>query len=69
MRYHQSCGKDIWVQEVLPTEWNNGIIIKIPKKGVRTDCCNWRGVCSINKILASVIHQRIYRKSQGAAEE
>nr|CAI5822590.1 unnamed protein product [Callosobruchus analis] len=30
--------KNIWVQEVLPTECNNGIIIKIPKK----DCCNWR---------------------------
>nr|CAI5855303.1 unnamed protein product [Callosobruchus analis] len=57
--------KDIWIQEVLPTEWNNGIIIKIPKKGDREDCCNWRGVtllCSINKILASVIHQRIYSK-------
>nr|CAI5851621.1 unnamed protein product [Callosobruchus analis] len=57
--------KDIWVQEVLPTEWNNGIIIKISKKGDRKNCCNWRGVtllCSINQILASVIHQRIYKK-------
>ncbi|VEN42335.1 unnamed protein product [Callosobruchus maculatus] len=57
--------KDVWVQEVLPTEWNNGIIIKIPKKGDLKDCCNWRGVtllCSINKILAFVIHQRIHRK-------
>nr|CAI5827923.1 unnamed protein product [Callosobruchus analis] len=34
--------KDIWVQKVLPTEWNNGIIIKIPKKGDRKNCCNWR---------------------------
>nr|CAI5837235.1 unnamed protein product [Callosobruchus analis] len=24
--------KDIWVQEVLPMEWNEGIVIKIPKK-------------------------------------
>nr|CAI5857085.1 unnamed protein product [Callosobruchus analis] len=23
-------------------QWNYN---KIPKKGVRTDCCNWRGVC------------------------
>nr|CAI5849928.1 unnamed protein product [Callosobruchus analis] len=57
--------KHIWIQEVLPTEWPNGIIIKIPKKGDRKDCCNWRGVtllCSINKILASVMYQRIYSK-------
>ena len=28
----------------LPSEWKNGVIVKIPKKGDLSDCGNWRGV-------------------------
>ena len=27
---------------IIPSEWNNGVIVKIPKKGDLSDCGNWR---------------------------
>ena len=29
---------------ILPSEWKNGVIVKIPKKGDLSECGNWRGI-------------------------
>ena len=29
---------------MIPSEWKNGVIVKIPKKGDLSDCGNWRGI-------------------------
>ena len=53
---------DIWKETVIPTEWNKGTIIRIPKKGARSDCNNWRGITLLSipsKILAKIIIKRI----------
>jgi len=36
--------ESIWRCKKVPTDWKKGIIAKIPKKGTRTDCNNWRGI-------------------------
>lgn len=57
--------EEIWAQERTPAEWNNGIIVNLPKKGDIKECSNWRGItllCSVNKIITRIIHQRIYEE-------
>ena len=46
----------------MPDAWNQGIIIKIPKKGALSECSNWRGITLLStpsKILAKVIMKRL----------
>jgi hypothetical protein len=67
--------KKIWKKEKIPEEWEEGLIIKITKKGDLANCNNWRGITLLNiasKILTRVILNRIHdtaeqhlRKEQG----
>ena len=36
--------RDIWTNDVLPIDCNNGIIVKLPKKGDPQYCDNCRGI-------------------------
>lgn len=52
----------IWENETFPSEWKNGIIVKIPKKGNLTECNNWRGICvlpTVTKIITKIILNRL----------
>jgi hypothetical protein len=52
----------IWETEKIPDAWKKSFIIKIPKKGNRTCCHNWRGIIllnTINKIIVHLILSRI----------
>ncbi|RUS79972.1 hypothetical protein EGW08_012273 [Elysia chlorotica] len=52
----------IWGKKELPKDWTEGIIVKIPKKGARNDCNNWRGITLLSirsKILSKIIIQMI----------
>ena len=42
---HDLFGK-IWEQEEIPTEWKEGYLVKLPKKGDMQDCKNYRGIMS-----------------------
>ena len=58
----QPLNHETWVNETLPNEWTDGIIVKISKKGNLRDCDNWRGICvlpAVSKIIAKVILERI----------
>ena len=51
-----------WDNENFPSEWTDGIIIKILKKGDLRECDNWRGICvlpAVSKIIAKVIFEHI----------
>jgi hypothetical protein len=51
----------IWKEEKIPEEWEEGLIIKIPKKGDLANCNNWRGITILStpsKILTRVILNR-----------
>ena len=51
----------IWDRRKISDDWNQGIVIKIPKKGALSECRNWRGITLLstpNRILAKVIMKR-----------
>jgi hypothetical protein len=52
----------IWKEEKMPEEWRRGLLIKIPKKGDRTRCSNWRGITLLpvpSKIFTRIVLNRI----------
>ena len=51
----------IWANEVLP-EWLKGLIVKLLKKGNKTECTNWRGVTLLSvpsKTFCEIICMRL----------
>lgn len=64
--------KKIWEGETIPEEWNQGVLIKLPKKGDLTDCNNWRGITLLptcSKILSKIILNRIRRPVEEVLRE
>jgi len=52
----------IWEDENIPEEWKTGLIVKLPKKGVLSDCNNWRGITLLSltsKIFSKIILGRM----------
>ena len=52
----------IWDKEEIPKDWEEGLIVKLPKKGDLTKCGNWRGLTLMSipaKILGRTIIMRI----------
>ena len=55
----------VWKEEEVPNDWKKGVIMKLPKKGDRSVCDNWRGVTLLSipgKILCRIIIERIQEK-------
>ena len=54
--------KDIWTNDVIPNDWNKGLIVELPKKGDLQHCDNCRGITLISepgKIFCRVLLNRI----------
>ena len=54
--------KKIWEEEYIPTEWKEGHLTKIPKKGDLSKCANYRGVTLLSipsKIFYRIILDRM----------
>jgi len=54
----------VWQNKEVPTEWRNGIIVPLPKKGDLSDCNNWWGITLLSvpgKAFASVVLSRLRR--------
>ena len=52
----------IWERKIVPDDWSEGVIVKLPKKGSLKNCSNWRGITLLSipsKILAKIIINRI----------
>ena len=52
----------IWQEEKIPSEWKEGLLIKIPKKGDLGLCSNYRGITLLSvpgKVLNRVILERL----------
>ena len=52
----------IWEQEEIPTEWKEGCIVKLPKKGDMQECKNYRGIMLLSvpgKVLKRIILDRL----------
>lgn len=53
---------EIWVKECYPKEMLKGTIIKVPKKGDRSICDNWRGITvlpAVMKIIMKILLDRM----------
>jgi Reverse transcriptase (RNA-dependent DNA polymerase)/Domain of unknown function (DUF6451) len=56
--------RDVWINESLPEDWLQGIIIKIPKKGDLSECKNWRGInllSIVSKVFTKIILNRLLK--------
>ena len=54
--------QNIWHGEYLPQDWEEGVMVPLHKKGDRTSCDNYRGICVLPigyKILVRLIYQRL----------
>jgi len=54
--------QNIWEEEDIPTEWKEGNLIKLPKKGDLSSCSNYRGITLLStpgKIFNRVLLNRI----------
>ncbi len=49
----------IWDEEVIPSDLRDALIIKIFKKGDKTNCGNYRGISVAGKILARILASRL----------
>ena len=63
--------KIIWEEEKIPSEWQKGLVTKLPKKGDLSNCNNWRGGNPIIKIILMRIERTVesqLRKGQAVSE-
>ena len=52
----------IWEEEEIPTEWKEGHLVKIPKKGDLNNCSNYRGITLLSvpgKVFNRVLLERM----------
>jgi len=52
----------IWKSKRVPCDWQNGVIIPLPKKGNLADCNNWRGITLLSvpgKVFCSILLERV----------
>ena len=54
----------IWEQEEIPTEWKEGYLVKLPKKGDMQDCNNYKGI-----MLLSVTRKGPQQSHLGQTED
>ena len=62
----------IYIQETIPEEWQNAIIIPIFKKGDKTDPKNYRGISLLNscyKIYAKILNGKLKLYSENFLDE
>jgi len=56
-----------WEEEDMPQEWNESYIVKLPKKGDRRECKNYRGI-SLLLVVGKVLNRIILLRLQQAVD-
>ena len=58
----------IWEQEKVPTQWKNGYLVKLPKKGDLGMCRNWRGITLLS-VRSKVFTRILLDRMKGTLDE
>ena len=64
--------KSIWEGEKSPTEWKEGLIVKLPKKGNLRECDNYRGItllCIASKVFNRIMLERLRSAVDGSLRD
>jgi hypothetical protein len=59
-------------KEVMPKEWNTGLICPIIREGDKLKCKNYRGITLLSiayKVLSCIIFERIDQYAESVLEE
>ena len=62
----------IWREEKIPNDWKDGHLIKLPKKGDLSNCCNYRGITLLSipgKVFNRILLERMKDTLDGALRE
>jgi len=57
----------VWKEHKMPQEWENGILIPIPKKGNLHFCNNWRGIALLDvvgKLVGRIVQDHLQRLAE-----
>jgi hypothetical protein len=57
--------RKVWDSGQIPSEWKEGLTMKLPKKGDFTECRNWKGITlrnTICKVMAIIIYNRLNKE-------
>ena len=57
----------VWKEHKVPQEWENAILIPIPKKGNLRVCDNWRGIALLD-VAGKLVGRIVQDHLQGLAE-
>ena len=60
--------KRIWEEEEIPTDWKEGHIIKLPKKGDLSNCDNYRGITLLS-IPGKIFNRILLERMKDAVDE
>lgn len=61
--------KQIWEEEIIPTDWKDGLIAIVPKKGDLRDCNNYRGIMGLLSTPGKVFNRIILERLRNGADE
>ena len=57
-----------WLEQKVPIEWADAVLVPIPKKGDLSSCDNWRGIALL-EVVGKVIARVVLERLQQLAEE
>ena len=72
MDYTLDMFRTVWMEERVPQEWRDALLVPIPKKGDLTQCDNWRGISLLDvmgKVFAKVIQMRLQKVAEEVLPE
>ena len=60
--------RTVWMEQRVPQEWTDALLVPISKKGDLTQCDDWRGI-SLLDVMEKVFTKVIQMRPQKVAEE
>ena len=58
---------NVWMEQRVPQEWRDALLVPIPKKGDLTQCNNWHGISlleMVGKFFTKVVQVRLQRVAE-----